>query len=456
MGEQNKVVRFKKRKTINIGVVIFVVLFIYIAFNVYFYLTKDQLTIYEVHKGTTAVDNKITALVLRQEELFQTAKSGYVLYYQKDGARVAKNEAIYAISDNEVYNTDNMDSAAIVLTSKNTALLSHEIRSFRNSYSDSDYSKVLDFKDTAASTVLDILNSALISENQTAASTAGAITSDKSGIITYYTDNYEAVTEENFTADMFHPKDYTKTNLRTTDKISQSTPVYKMITSETWKLILPLTKDQYSRLKDQEKVSITVLEDDCDITAKLSFASRDSDQYAILSMTKDMANYLGERFLDIRINFSSVEGLKIPNTAIVEKEFYEVPLSYFTQGGDSKENGLVKLVYGENGDTSTQFVVANIYYQDDDNNYGYVDTDLFEAGTQIQPVDGSDTYTLSKTIKLSGVYNVNLGYAVFKRIEVLDSGKEYSIVSDHTSNGLSAYDHIILDGKLAEEQEIIY
>jgi hypothetical protein len=454
LSNQNKVVKFKKRKTINIGVIIFLVLFLYIAINVYLYLTKEQLTIYEVQEGTTAVDNKITAMILRQETLINSGKAGYVLYYQKDGERVAKNESIYSISDNEIYNAGGNDATAIVLNKKNDSLLSHTVRSFRNSYSDSDYSKVYAFKDSAKSTILDILNNSLVSEEQNSGLVTGAVASDQSGIITYYSDNYETVTVDNFTADMFHEKNYKKTSLRTTDKISQNTPVYKMVNSDTWNLVAPLTKDQYNELKDTDKVKITVLEDGDELSAKLSFANRGSKQYAVLTMNRDMANYLGERFLDIKIDFDYAEGLKIPNTAIVKKDFYEVPLTYFIQGGDSKETGLVEVLYDETGKTKTQFVATDIY--DKNKTYGYVDSNLFKAGTPIQPQGGTETYTLSKTKKLSGVYNVNLGYAVFKQIDILYQDEEYSIIKDNTEFGLSAYDHIVLDGKIAEEQKIIY
>lgn len=455
MSNQNKVVKFKKRKTINIGVIIFLVLFLYIAINVYLYLTKEQLTIYEVQEGTTAVDNKITALILRQETLINSGKAGYVLYYQKDGERVAKNESIYSISDSKIYNADGSGEAtAIVLNKKNDSLLSHEVRSFRNSYSDCDYSKVYSFKDTAKSAVLDILNNSLVSEKQNSGLISGAVASDQSGIITYYGDNYETVTVDNFTADLFRPDKYKKTSLRTTDQISQNTPIYKMVNSDTWNLVAPLNKDQYSKLKDKDKVNVTVLEDGDELSAKLNFATRGSKQYAVLTMNKDMVNYLGERFLDIKIDFDYVKGLKIPNSAIVQKDFYEVPLTYFIQGGDSKETGLVEVLYDETGNSKTQFVATDIY--DKNETYGYVEANLFKAGTQVQPQGGAETYTLSKTKKLSGVYNVNLGYAVFKQVEILYQDEEYSIIKDNTEFGLSAYDHIVLDGKIAEEQKIIY
>lgn len=455
MSDQNKVVKFKKRKSINIGIVVFLILFIYIAINVYIFLTKEQLTLYEVHEGTTAIDNRITALILRQETVVNSEKAGFVLYYQKDGARVAKNESIYSITDTGVYNITGKNTPAIELSVKNDTQLRHEVRTFQNSFSDNDFSSVYQFKEVAQNTILDMLNNSLISDISDNNSESGVDTSDQTGMITYYTDNFETVTSDQVTMSMFRKEKYKKTNLRTTQKISKNTPVYKMISSDIWQLVLPLTKNQYNKLFDKKKVTVTVLEDNYGILANLELLTKGSDYYGVLTLSKDMANYLGERFLEVSLDFNSVQGLKIPNTAIVDKDFYEVPMKYFTQGGESKQSGLTQLVYKENGDTENRFVPTDIYYKDEANKLYYIDTNLFEPGAQIMLPEASDTYTLNKTIKLSGVYNVNLGYAVFRRIEVLSKGLEYSIISDHTPYGLSAYDHIVLDGKLAKEQNII-
>ena len=43
------------------------------------------------------------------------------------------------------------------------------------------------------------------------------------------------------------------------------------------------------------------------------------------------------------------------------------------------------------------------------------------------------------------VYNINKGYAVFKRIEKLSGNGEYFTIAKGTDYGLSVYDHIVLD-----------
>jgi len=461
LGSNKKIVKFKKRRSINIGVIVFFIMFVYIAINVYIYFTKDQLSVYEVHVGTTAVDNRITGMILREEKIINTDKAGYVTYYQKEGARIAKKAQVYSINENgQMLDMISSGEAAISLSEKNNDEIRHDLTNFHNNFTNSDFSYVYKFEEEIQSTVLDILTSTMITyEQETKAESgstylAGAVASKESGIITYYKDNYETITADSVTSDMFQSDKYTKTSLRTTDILAKNSPVYKLVTSDTWNIVLPLKEDQYTKLTDKKNVSITILEDNYETKAQLTLSKKGEAYYATLTLDKHLLNYLEERYIDVEINFDSVQGLKIPLTAVIDKNFYLVPLDYFTNGGDSNEYGLIKEKYAKNGDITYPFIKADIYYDDD--TYGYVDSELFEAGSWLHSPENADHYQLTKMNQLTGVYNVNLGYSVFQRIEILYQNEEYCIVKDDTTSGLSAYDHIALDGSLVVDEAIIY
>lgn len=461
LSDQNKVVKFKKRKNINIGIIVFLILFLYIAINVYIYFTKDQLSIYEVHEGTTAVDNHITGLILRTEKVVTSQAAGYISYFQGEGARVAKNSPVYAVDENgQIYNLVNRSDVSIEVSEKDHAEINHDIRSFQKSFSDSDFLGVYSFKQIAASKVLDIVNSTVITQGEALAEETGItysfdiITSPESGIISYYTDGYETVTPETVTDDMLKPENYQRTSLRSTGMIALDTPVYKIIDPEAWSIILPLTQTQYEMLAGKDKVTFTFLEDDFTTNAGLVLTQRGSSYYAQLTLKKYLSNYLEDRFIDIEVDFDSVDGLKIPLSSVVEKDFYLVPKEYFSLGAESQKNGLIKKTYSDNGEISYNFIETDIYY--DDGAYYYIDTAIFDPGDVVQSASNSDEYTISQTSKLLGVYNVNQGYAVFTRIEVLYQNEEYYIINKNTKKGLSAYDQIALDGTTAVNQAIIY
>ena len=461
MAGNNKIVKFKKRRTLNIGIIVFLVIFIYIVINIYIYITKDHISIYEVHEGTTAKDNRINGLVIREEEVILSEKAGYITYFQKEGGRVSRNSSVYAVDESrEIVDVILSGDVPIKLTQKDNAQISHEILSFQKTFSDSNFSSVYSFKEDASSLVLDLLNTTMLNYGQTIQDETGLnysydmYNSDNAGVISYYVDSYEALSRSQISSSTFNKENYVKTNIRATSMLPINSPIYKIVTSDKWNIILPLTSEQSMSLRNIDQAKITFLKDKLDTKAKIELYQNGSEFYAELTLDKYMTNYINDRFLDIELHINSVEGLKIPKSSILEKDFFLVPLEYFTEGGDSNKEGLIKEVFSEKGDITYQFVPTDIYYQDEV--YGYVDSDIFEIGQGIVSSNNLNRLSLSQMSKLTGVYCINTGYSVFKRIEILYEDTEYYIIDKNTAYGLSAYDHIALDGSTAINQAIIY
>ncbi len=461
MSSNKRVVKFRRRRSVNIGIIIFTILFLYIAINIYLYFTKEHMSIYEVKEGSNAEDNLFTGLVLREEEVFKTDRAGYVFYFQKDGARIAKNSSVYAVDDSrQIMDMIMTSEDPLKVSDKVNTQFLYKLEKFNMNYSDSNFSPVYSFKEDAKSTVLDILNQAMIEEGGTIEEETGlsfsygVVKSSGSGIVTYYLDSFENITADMVTKSMFDTDSYSRTLLRSSEMVPMDTPVYKLIRSDVWNIILPLTKEQYDRLSGKSTIGLTVEKDKQEAVAAISLFQKGTDYYAKLTMDKYLTSYIQDRYLEVKLHLASEKGYKIPLSSIVEKDFYLVPLEYFTIGANSGKEGLVKETYNENGEVNFTFIAADKYYEDE--TYGYVDTRLFPTGTWIRITDSDQRFQLSLTAKLTGVYNVNMGYAVFKRIEPLYQNDSYCIVKKNTSYGLSLYDHIALDGSTAVEQKIIY
>ena len=119
----------------------------------------------------------------------------------------------------------------------------------------------------------------------------------------------------------------------------------------------------------------------------------------------------------------------------------------------------------KNGNASKTFVKATIYGEDtqeaeDDEKTSesiyYIDMSNFKEGdVAVNPKDQSK-YVIREVGVLEGTYCINQGYAVFRRIEILDQNEEYAVVSKETRYGLSRYDHIVKNADKVSEQEILY
>ena len=88
-------------------------------------------------------------------------------------------------------------------------------------------------------------------------------------------------------------------------------------------------------------------------------------------------------------------------------------------------------------------------------NYYVGKNTLSDGDILITKFGDSEQYRVHETGELSGVYYVNQGYCQFRPIEGVYKIKEYSIVSDHTVNGLSAYDHIVVDPTYLNDDDFI-
>ena len=52
MAKNKKVIRYKKPLNINVGMIIFAMIFVYLSFSVYTYIRRDKIQFYEVVEGS--------------------------------------------------------------------------------------------------------------------------------------------------------------------------------------------------------------------------------------------------------------------------------------------------------------------------------------------------------------------------------------------------------------------
>ncbi|MFR7384125.1 MAG: hypothetical protein ACLUTO_06715 [Anaerostipes sp.] len=163
---------------------------------------------------------------------------------------------------------------------------------------------------------------------------------------------------------------------------------------------------------------------------------------------------MSERFLEIDVTLDSYKGLKIPNTAIVKKKFYQVPVKYLTKGDNSTTEQFAVRSTDKNGEVTVEQKTYTIYGRSE--RYCYLDPDEVGENIVLQAMDSNQTFLIEKKKTLQGVYCTNRGYADFKPIDILTQKDDYSIIANDTSQGISAYDFIVLDGSTIKENQIIY
>lgn len=182
--------------------------------------------------------------------------------------------------------------------------------------------------------------------------------------------------------------------------------------------------------------------------------NQENEWYLILAFQNSVIRFATDRYLDVKLLLSDTNGLKIPNTALTEKDFFLIPKDFLTKGGDNNSNGVMRQYEDDKGKTIMEFASATVAEETED--MYYVTGDKLTKGDRIVKADSNEQYTLGETAALQGVYNINRGYAVFRKVEILFQNQEYSIIDVGTNYGISLYDHIALDASSITENEIIH
>lgn len=459
--KNNNLINLNQRRrfsNINIGVIIFAVMFIYIVICVVLFFTKGHVNRYEVKKGSLSLSNVYTGLILRDEEIVSATNSGYINYFAHEGEHVACGDLIYSL-DQTGHMADIMQdtTSSEMLSANDLKELRNDFIDFSHNYSDQKFNITYDFSYDALGSVLKLTNYNMLS-NLKSTDYKGNVDffyAPKSGVVVYNIDGYENKTPDTITIDEIKTiDDSTKTQLNDNELIGDKDPVYKIIHSEKWSIIILVETSRIAQLEEEGYVEVKFLKNQNISWAKVNVLERGAEQSLVeLQLNNSMISFAKDRLLDIEIILENENGLKIPNSAIVEKEFYLIPKEYAATDEKGNVEYFMRETVDENGAVITEKLDIPIY-SESETDY-YVDTYSLRVGDNICKPDSMDKYPISKIGTLIGVYNINKGFADFKEITILYSNDEYSIVKSNTNYGLLEYDYIVLDAESINEDDFI-
>lgn len=458
MGEKKKLTNitvYRKKGNLNIGVFIFGIIFIYLIVSLLMYLTSGPVSVYEVRKGSILRDTAYTGFVVRDETIVEAQEEGYVNYFVTEGEKVGARTSVYASSPEKLDFQAADEESQASLTAEEEASLLTDIQAFSDNFQEANFQEVYTVKDK----IEDLLDSRS-SQNRkaqldemlkTQGDSLKVYNASRDGIIIYATDGYEDTTISDVTEEMITLNDHETLTLSNNTKVQAGDPVYKLITSDQWTVVVVLSDEMTEELAETKRIKVRFAKDNQTETADFAIYNTESANLGFLTFDTGMVRYARDRYLDIELILEDESGLKIPRSSVVEKEFYTVPEDYLTQGGNSQGNGV--LVQTKD---NARFQKTEVFYRDTETGMIYLDPLDFSEDTVLIKPDSKETWPLKKTAKLKGVYNINKGYAVFKQIQILCESEEYYIVETGSDYGLSNYDHIALNGEDVKENDVVF
>jgi hypothetical protein len=544
----------KYRKEMTIGTIIAVFVLICIGGNYLFYRNKPRLSTYQVVADTMHRDDSTTGLIFRQERDIASADAGYVRYYNGNGSRVKVGESVYSISATSDLVLDSIAENNGSFDADSLTKLSKILTRYQKSYSSDDFSNVYDFKSDFESEIYTLTQNMMLEDaslKADASSDTDTYTTDASGIVSYYTDSLDGTDISSFNTSMFNTE-YAENSVRTSEQLLAGAVVYKLITSDEWYIVVPLSDDEISKyVKTSDDgsntdaaslSSVTFYIDGSDkaYSGTYSILNSGSDCYMVITMNSYLTDYLDTRTVTVSFKSADDKCLKIPVSALTTKKYYMIPVFCFVNYDESTGKVIVPqattvsneslpapattvslqeettlavqttsvsdsesatdqiqtqqtsdstaasgsvsdtsqdtqdesededssdetvsvsgkyiavITYdSKTGDEIKNYVKPDVLYNDND--YAYVACDDDGNMTIENPENSLDI--IPSTTLLEGAFNVNKGYAIFKRIERISSDENYITIKENTPGGLKIYDHIGLVSGLFSEDEAIY
>lgn len=443
---------------------VFAVILVYVVICVVMYFRTEHIVRYSVQEGSLTSNSIYRGIALRQEEVVTGQDAGYVNYFAREGERTAVGDLVYTVDETGRL-SDYIKAGANgenSLSDSDLAQIKTDITAFVHGFDRKQFDEVYNFRHNMESMALKLANYNILENADALNDASGTVLINyrraaNSGIVLYSTDGYEHLKLEDMTAELFDEEAYERNYMVNNGLVAAGDPVYKLATGEDWSIVIQADKELADRLVNEEKgyVEVRFLKNQYTAWGQAaSYTNEAGDTFVSLTFTNSMITFCTDRFIDIELLLDEETGLKIPNSAIVTKEFFIVPKSYVTKGGPNGNDGVLLETYNEEGEATTQFVETEIY-EETETEY-YLDDSTLRANNYIVMPETGEKYAIHKTGTLKGVYNINKGYADFKQISILYDNEEYSVVKSNTNYGLSVYDYIVLNAEMVKDNQFIY
>ncbi len=455
------------RYPVTFVTVVFALVLVFFAVQGLIILRHHSVSAYNVGMpGSDNVAGTKRGMILRDERVLTASYDGYVNFFQTNGEWVSR-DGYLATLDRDGSAAERIRARFYgmdVLSAASKKKIRSVLKTASGSVDTSDFASIYSARADVEETIL----SALVADSGNdyddifSQGVFETVRAPESGFFLNWTDGYEGVAESELTGKDFDPERYTRTVIREGSQVASGEKILKLAEDNKFRLVFQMTEEDQRILSGKKRLSVR-MPDGAELQGTFSVENdADGNALGIVTFQKYGGNYLSSRFAEFQILDAEVTGYKIPESAIVTKNFFVIPENMLTSAGSSTKNAVV--LRTEKG-IETVLVTVYTHDPDPDNNLvigegqAYIYSDILKAGMTLLS-EGADQqeYVLGLQTTVEGVYQINNGYCVFKPVVRLRNSLEtsYIVVSAGVRGGMRPYDRILLDAKDMDENEIIF
>jgi len=167
--QPNNIRKVRKPLNINIGMLIFAAILLYMLVCIFMSFQTKKIAPYEVKEGSLATNYTFKGIALREEQVVYADKTGYVNYYLREKSRAAKGDLVYTVDEtgslNDYFQEGQYEDTALSDEVLND--MRSEILAYKKGFDPHNYSSTYDFKYSLKNVVLKMANDAVEHLKQT-------------------------------------------------------------------------------------------------------------------------------------------------------------------------------------------------------------------------------------------------------------------------------------------------
>lgn len=464
----------KANKHINLGIVVYFLIFAYLIFCVINFSFSEK-TNYTIAEPGEIIESEVFNGIIIKNEIVVTSKvTGSSNYFIPEGKKIKKGTLIsYVESDENLTSTikENFQKSRAkqfnsLEFSYNNKLIQDKLKNYVLHKNSKPFEYTYTTKSELEKTIYDVSNTYLFENNQifndllktSSIKEDNIYYAPKSGVISYVFDGFEDLKIEDFTPSIFDQAIIKEDALIDTLNISVGAPLFKIVDNYKWYLAAEINDICEKFLEGKTYATIYINYNNMKVQAKIDkIINEDNKTYVIFEFDRYLNEFLNERFLSFTVIYSNSEGIKIPLTAITKKEFLKIPVDALLKSNQVYE--VKKKIYNDKlvGGESLEGIIINQYKINNQEAYIPASEKLGVGDTIVYNIENGSNieFEIKESIPIEGVLVINKGYAAFKFIEVVSYSEDYKIVKESTSYGVNPYDRIATDASMLKENQII-
>jgi hypothetical protein len=453
------------------------------------FITSQQVGIEVIRMGSVESPRTVTGVIIREEKVYFAESEGQLHFTVGDFERVRPNAEVCHVQNKDAVDNLSQSMADIEeqimelqwmrqdITAIDPAVqringqLKNIIDSRVHHFTALSVNEVYSLKESLTQ-MINTRNQMIVDEHRNTRQELGQaqqnliqrigmyttpMRTEQSGIVSRIIDGFEDIFTKDNMKNLSREEtlffvDYDK--IIPSREVEYGDPAFKIVTSNIWYIAAYFPNDLIEGFEENQQRTLFI-ENNGEfepISVRIEQLDRNfNDSFLLLRCTKNIIDFLNTRRVYLRTTESVRTGLKISNSAIVNRDFFAIPHEYIF---DSER---MKYVLKHNAE-SPMIIPVEIIESDERFVYVPLETEGLRVNDEIiNREHPDDRFTLYEFITVQGVFRANNGYAEFRRIVTDENsgGGGFIILSPSLNPGVRVFDQIVTTGAGIRDGQII-